>query len=100
MQIFVKTTLADNDFFYMKFKDAVFGSGSVSKIYRLLCCMLCKGTVSIKAQREKDLGLHFTISQWEAISSRSNYVSNVSGIKSFKSRFCLDLTLPHTDSRK
>lgn len=44
MQSFANTTLADNAFFDIKFKDAVSSIGNVSKIDRLLCCIFSKGT--------------------------------------------------------
>lgn len=62
-------------FFDIKFKDAVSGSGNVSKIYRLLCCIFSKSTASIKAQWKKDLGLHFTTGLWEKNLSCSNHLS-------------------------
>lgn len=74
MQSFRNTTLANNESCDIKFKDAVSGSGNVSKIYKL-CCISFKGIESIKAQWEKDLGLHFTIDHWKKILSRSNYLS-------------------------
>ena len=53
MQSFANIMLADNKFFDIKFRDAVSGSGKVSKIYRLLCCTSsCISSKVIKAQWE------------------------------------------------
>ena len=76
MQSFANIMLADNDSFDIKFRDAVSGSGKVSKIYKLLCCTSsCISSKVIKAQWEKDLGINLTSEQWETILRRSNNLS-------------------------
>ena len=69
-------SLADNKIIDTQLRDAAIGKGTVSKLYRMLCHTFFECNVSIRAQWERDLGVPLTAEQWEAILSRSNYLSS------------------------